>query len=134
MRDSKRFEGSDDWLLMCGADRRCVVVVVATLLHGDEVEGIRDARLEGGRGRWNCAGVEGAYRVSCADEAIDVDFEGCSGLGLVISLLWSGHHDGFGVVDLGVDKIVMWSLMKPGNLEDFREVRRILGGRGGHDA
>jgi hypothetical protein len=74
----------------------------------------------------------GAYRVSCADEAIDIDFESCAGLRLVVSLLKSGHSDGFSGVGLGVDKIVIWSLMKPGRLEDFREVRRISGG--GHDA
>lgn len=57
----------------------------------------------------------GAYGVSCADEAIDVDFESCASFGLLFSLLCSGHGDGRGADDSGVDEIVMWSLMKPGN-------------------
>ena len=36
----------------------------------------------------------GAYRVSCADEAVNIDFESCANLGLVFSLLWTSHGDG----------------------------------------
>jgi hypothetical protein len=71
----------------------------------------------------------GAYRVSCADEAVNIDFESCASFGLVFSLLWTSHLDDCdcGVGGSGVDKIVMRSLMKP---VVFGEVKRFSGGCG----
>lgn len=46
----------------------------------------------------------GAYRISCADEAVYIDFKSCASFGLLFCLLCLSHLDGSGVDGSGVDE------------------------------